>query len=77
MVAADMGKSLVMYAFRKSHLLKGLPLTECRVSEMCVSLQRDNTVYAIYNDEVPHSGSISCEKGHTKGTGRIPSFPLF
>uniref|UniRef100_A0A8V0ZXV8 deoxyribonuclease II n=1 Tax=Gallus gallus TaxID=9031 RepID=A0A8V0ZXV8_CHICK len=29
--------------------------------------KRNNTVYAIYNDEVPHSGSINGKRGHTKG----------
>ncbi|XP_031456047.1 deoxyribonuclease-2-beta isoform X2 [Phasianus colchicus] len=29
--------------------------------------KRNNTVYAIYNDEVPHSGPISKKRGHTKG----------
>lgn len=46
---------------------------------MCLSLQSNNTAYAIYNDEVPRSDSTNWKRGHTKGTGRVPSccFLLF
>lgn len=54
--------------------LKCLPFTECRVSEMCVFLQKNSIAYAIYNDEVPKSDSNAWKRGHTKGTGKVPSY---
>ncbi|NXC47354.1 DNS2B protein, partial [Penelope pileata] len=36
-------------------------------AKMSVSLQSNDTAYAIYNDEVPHSGSANWKRGHTKG----------
>ena len=41
---------------------------------MCVFLQRNSIAYAIYNDEVPESDSDGWKRGHTKGTGRVPSY---
>ncbi|KAF4793102.1 deoxyribonuclease 2 beta [Turdus rufiventris] len=36
-------------------------------AKMCVSLQRNTTAYAIYNDEIPESDSKGSKCGHTKG----------
>lgn len=41
---------------------------------MCVFLQKNSIAYAIYNDEVPQSDSDRWKRGHTKGTGRFPSY---
>ncbi|NXI88114.1 DNS2B protein, partial [Rhipidura dahli] len=36
-------------------------------ANMCVSLQRNTTAYAMYNDEIPESDSKGSKCGHTKG----------
>ncbi|NXH43537.1 DNS2B protein, partial [Dicaeum eximium] len=36
-------------------------------AKMCVSLQRNTTAYAIYNDEIPESDFKGSKCGHTKG----------
>ncbi|NWS75181.1 DNS2B protein, partial [Crotophaga sulcirostris] len=47
--------------------LKQLYETYESEAKLCVSLQKDNIAYAIYNDEVPKSDPDGWKRGHTKG----------